>query len=66
MVGTKRSTSKEIRHLLRLKTVQLIQTRTASGKGLKGSFRVKPLYFALAARQIPRELCWKFAAQDPE
>lgn len=58
--------TKIVRHLLRLRTTQFIQTQTASDKGLKGNFRVKPLYFALAARQIPRELCWRFAAQNPE
>lgn len=46
--------------------MQFIQTQIASDKGLKGNFWVKLFYFALAARQIPRELCWKFAAQNPE
>lgn len=46
--------------------MQFIQTQTASDKGLQGNFRVKPLYFALSAGQIPRELCCKFAAQNPE
>lgn len=62
----KEALPKIVRHLLRLRTVQFIQTQTASDKGLKGNFRVKLLYFSLAARQIPGELCWKFAAQNPE
>lgn len=62
----KEALPKIVRHLLRLRTMQFIQTQTASDKGLKGNFRVKLLYFALAAWQIPRELCWKFAAQNPE
>lgn len=62
----KEALPKIVRHLLRLRTMQFIQTQTASDKGLKGNFRVKPLYFALVPRQIPRESCWKFAAHKPE